>query len=507
MKTFRKIIASLLAVAMFAGTGAGIGILPTIEAEALSTDYLEETFDPTFTVWSGVKAETFFNKNDEEHGNYALIKADDRYLATTHANKLVNGDKLLRFEMDYKISNKSGNKYLYWGPSNGFTIYFTPDTLQLKDSKGSKKGAQIENGADTWHHILVECDYPNNLYRVYLDNKLYITKEAAENVLLYSMTIRIENDKANDEDEPGYFAFDNIRLYDPELSPTPATDELASYKKVYLPEDIDDKDAIDDLLTKTFTDAKDTAYEYPTYILNKYGLMNGKTSTTFGIDDTITAVEFINIVKDAYDVTEIDTSVYEEIMENPSQPITELQAAAVILSILGYDDEAEAAGGYPAGYRHVGNETCVSRGLNIYDADIATRGTVALLIYNSMGTEIKSKGESLFDMIRPQIAPALTQDDLIYVLQDNYYYRVEAYRVFMRKGITPEQITNDLVNILETGTTEQKKRAARALSDNQEPNSEFGSVYRTLQHMASSSKMATSNLLKAMENESEDVCG
>ncbi len=79
MKKANKIIASLLALAIFAGVGSGISFISATEAEAMSTDYLEETFDPTFTVWAGVKADTFFNEHDEEHGNYALIKANARY--------------------------------------------------------------------------------------------------------------------------------------------------------------------------------------------------------------------------------------------------------------------------------------------------------------------------------------------------------------------------------------------------------------------------------------------
>ncbi len=401
--------------------------------------------------------------------------------------------------MDYMIGNTEGAKYIYWGKSNGFRIYFTPNNIRATTSSNATlaEGATIENGADTWHHIKVKCDFPNNMYTLYLDNseEPYIEWPADEGASLQQIVVRIEDDRPSPDAEPGYFAFDNVRLYDPEIIPTPEMEEIAMYQKVYIPTNIPDEEAIKEIKTRTFTDAVDTYYEYPTYILNKYGLMKGETETTFGVDKNITAGEFIDIVKKAYGVSEIKTPVYAQIAADPSKTITELQAAAVILSILGYDDEAEAAGGYPAGYRHVGNEICVSRGLNIYDSDIATRGIVAALIYNSMGTEIRSTGKSLFDMIRPQIAPALTDKDLVYVLQDNYYYRVEAYRVFMRKGITPEQITNDLVKILETGTTEQKKRAARALSDNQEPNSFF----------ALSSKMATSNLLKVMKDENANV--
>ena len=458
---------------------------------------INETFDPEFNLWENINSTVFRCARDEEHGNYAIVY-QGTYLAKKTATKVARND-LYYFEMDYKISSVGGAKYIYWENSNGFRIYFRNTLLQAN----GKNGAVIKNATDTWHHILVECDFPNKKYRLYLDygDKPYLEWDTGDDPYLDKFIVRIDSG-----DENGYIAFDNVRLYDPEEFSTPVSREIEKYNQTYLMNNISDDQAIKDILTKTFTDAVNTAYEYPTYILNKYGLMNGETSTTFGIDDTITAGEFVEIVKKAYDVTEINTPVYEQIMANPSRTITELQAAAIILSVLGYDSEAEAAGGYPTGYRHVGNETCISRGLNIYDSDTATRGTVALLIYNSMGTAMKSTGKSLFDKIRPSIKAALSSNELIYVLQDNYYYRVEAYRVLMRYGITPEQITNDLVKILETGTTEQKKRAARAISDNQEPNSGFGSdIYRTLQHMASSSKMATSALLKVMKDEDEDV--
>ena len=286
--------------------------------------------------------------------------------------------------------------------------------------------------------------------------------------------------------------------------------EINSYARVLIPEDVSDDAAIKERITKTYADVNDTVYEYPVYVLKEFGIMSGENDTIFGVDTQITAGEFLEIVKKAFDTNEFKTSVYNDLSADPSKTITDMQATAIILSALGYDEDAQKAGGYPSGYRDVGNKLCVSRGLNVYESDTATRGLVAMLMYNAVGTEIKSTGKSLFEnKYRKTIQNVLTENDIQYLLQDNFYYRVEAYNVYMRKGVSPLQITSFLLDLFENGTREQKKRAARALSDNQEPQSYFKkkseNLYVTLSQIGLSSRLATANLMSALKNEKENI--
>ena len=488
---------------MLAGMISIAGIF-TPSAKAMSTDYLEETFDPTFGVWSNVMAAQFRCEKDDVRGNYAVMNCDNRYLAKRKLSKMLTSG-IIHYEMEFKASATDADKIIYWENSNGFHVKFGKNYLEVQDGPNGtrKKGAEV--APEKWHHILVVCDLDNGGYNLYLDHdkKPYLTWNGnGKPASLQTLIVRVEG-------QGGYFAFDNVRVYDPLIVSTPEMEEIAGYTKVLTPPDIADAAAITSRITKIYSDTNDTAYEYPVYIMKQFGIMDGESATRFGVDKNITAGEFLDVAKKAFGVTAFATPIYAQLSTAPAQTIKETQVLAIILSALGYDGEAQAAGGYPAGYRDVGNRLCVSRGLNIYSTDTATRGVVAMLMYYSLGTEMKSTGTTLYDKYRPSVKPALSEDDMKCLLQDNFYYRVEAYNVLRRKGVAPIQITNDLLNLLESGTKEQKKRAARALSDNQHPHGFFANksrdLYVTLNQIGASSRMVTSSLLKILQNENEDA--
>ena len=502
MKNPIKITASLLTTPTLVGMISGSAVF-TPSAKALSTDYLEETFDPTFGVWSNVTAVQFRCEKDDARGNYAVINCDNRCLAKRKLSKMLTSG-IIHFEMEIKVSATDTEKRIYWENSNGFHLRFGKNYLEVQDGKsGARKGAEVT--PEKWHHILIVCDLNKGYYELYLDHaqKPYLTWNGNnEPASLQTLVIRVES-------QGGYFAFDNVRVYDPLMASTPEMEEIASYTKVLTPEDIEDSAAIAGRVTKIYPDTNDTAYEYPVYILGQFGIMNGESAQSFGVGKNITAGEFLDMVKKAFGVTKFATPIYAQLSANPAQIIKETQALAIILSALGYDGEALAAGGYPAGYRDVGNRLCVSRGLNIYSTGTATRGIVAMMMYYALGTEIKSTGATLYDKYRPSVKPALSKEDMKYLLQDNFYYRVEAYNVLRRRGVAPVQITDALLNLLENGTKEQKKRAARALSDNQQPQGFFDhksrDLYVTLNHLGLSSRMVTNHLLNVLKDEKEDV--
>ena len=107
MKTAKKIIAFVTVMAILFGINPVIW--PAKEAEALYIDYMDETFDPVFKTWDSIKAENFYCEQDDVHGNYALIKADNRYLAKKSTSRLVK-DGVYRFDMDYMIGDTEGSK-------------------------------------------------------------------------------------------------------------------------------------------------------------------------------------------------------------------------------------------------------------------------------------------------------------------------------------------------------------------------------------------------------------
>ena len=105
---------------------------------------------------------------------------------------------------------------------------------------------------------------------------------------------------------------------------------------------------------RCFTDMSDThwAKDY-IYIAKNLGIVNGVNDTTFSPDSNIT---------------------YE-------------QAIKMIVAALGYEESAENKGGYPNGYISVANSLGITSGVSYSNTNKATRGNIALMIYNALNAK------------------------------------------------------------------------------------------------------------------------
>ena len=76
----------------------------------------------------------------------------------------------------------------------------------------------------------------------------------------------------------------------------------------------------------------------------------------------------------------------------PDANVTFEQTVKMIVSILGYEDLAAEAGGYPAGYITVASELGILKGVSLSNTSAAAkRSTVAQLLYNGLDTPLRKK--------------------------------------------------------------------------------------------------------------------
>ena len=68
----------------------------------------------------------------------------------------------------------------------------------------------------------------------------------------------------------------------------------------------------------------------------------------------------------------------------PEDKVTYEQAVKMIVSALGYDIAATAKGGYPTGYLAIASAEGITKSANGKVGDAATRGTIAVLVYNAL---------------------------------------------------------------------------------------------------------------------------
>ncbi len=68
----------------------------------------------------------------------------------------------------------------------------------------------------------------------------------------------------------------------------------------------------------------------------------------------------------------------------PEDQVTYEQAVKMIVSALGYDLAAQSKGGYPTGYLAIASAEGITKSANGKVGDAAARGTIAILVYNSL---------------------------------------------------------------------------------------------------------------------------
>ena len=148
--------------------------------------------------------------------------------------------------------------------------------------------------------------------------------------------------------------------------------------------------------------------------LSKLEIINGYEDGTFRAEKSITRAEMAQILRNLlpnkkdntpslYDTAFNDLKsshwAYEAIavmnsmgivMGNnagkvrPDDKVTNAEAVTMIIRMLGYEGEAIENGGYPLGYLNTAIETTLLNGLSLELNSPATRGDVAVMIYNML---------------------------------------------------------------------------------------------------------------------------
>lgn len=72
----------------------------------------------------------------------------------------------------------------------------------------------------------------------------------------------------------------------------------------------------------------------------------------------------------------------------PNEPITKMQAAKILVSLLGYDAMALSQGGYPGGYLSVASSLGILRKVEMTGLDKCAWNDAAWLIYNSLDVDL-----------------------------------------------------------------------------------------------------------------------
>jgi len=174
----------------------------------------------------------------------------------------------------------------------------------------------------------------------------------------------------------------------------PATDEEGRY---VIPEDV-----------------IGTKYEKAVHLLSSLNIMRGYPDGDFMPTESITRAEFSTVItrllggawslstRTFIDVTpehwaykDIETAAKLGIVSgisegifSPDTPITKSQVIKMLVSVLGYGDAAEKAGGYPYGYLEIANELNLFKNTNTENNETISRGDIAILVYNALDCDI-----------------------------------------------------------------------------------------------------------------------
>lgn len=157
--------------------------------------------------------------------------------------------------------------------------------------------------------------------------------------------------------------------------------------------------------------------------LQALGIIDGYEDNTFNPNNTITRAEMTKIALkllpetinpgiSSYTVSEnplysdVDMShwAYSEIKKmstmnivngyedgtfRPDSPVTYQESLKIIIEMMNYSDDAAHFGGYPNGYIKTANELGITKDIQFNPADSTERGTVAVMIYNSLDIPCK----------------------------------------------------------------------------------------------------------------------
>lgn len=161
---------------------------------------------------------------------------------------------------------------------------------------------------------------------------------------------------------------------------------------------------------RPFPDVDETAaYAEAAETVKELGIMVGDEKGNFNPNKTVTRAEMAAIVcrmlGETADLTTADTFVDVPISHwangyvataasfgiiggygngrfGPSDAVTYEQAVTMFVRFLGYEYEANDAGGYPNGYMMIAQDLGLLEGINVKNGAALDRGNVAIIIYN-----------------------------------------------------------------------------------------------------------------------------
>ncbi len=165
-----------------------------------------------------------------------------------------------------------------------------------------------------------------------------------------------------------------------------------------------------------FADVQGQPCEKAVEVLRALGIAEGRTETEFAPGESLTRAEAVTFVLRLMGIAETGAAVpgFEDVAEDhfayrniglaqqmgivngitetqfaPDAPVTYPQAVKMLVNTLGYSVQAEASGGYPAGYLAKANQLGLLSATNS-SAEI-TRGTMAILMYNALDIPLLEK--------------------------------------------------------------------------------------------------------------------
>lgn len=164
-------------------------------------------------------------------------------------------------------------------------------------------------------------------------------------------------------------------------------------------------------LATSFPDVDESAvYADAAEYLNEIGVMQGDTQGNFNPNQTVTRAQMAaiicrmlgeadNLVTDGARFTDVPVSYwangyiargaelgiingYQDGTFKPGNTVTYEQAVTMLIRSLDYENEANAAGGYPDGYLTIAQNLVLLKEVNAKSGMPLDRGNVAVILYN-----------------------------------------------------------------------------------------------------------------------------
>ena len=160
-------------------------------------------------------------------------------------------------------------------------------------------------------------------------------------------------------------------------------------------------------------DVQGTVYEKAVSLLEELNVVNGYPDGTFGYDRAVTRAEFAVMLARLLNLSGSADAGYEDVPSDywaaneialltdfgaingtgestfePEGNITFAQAVKMLVIAAGYGEYALQNGGYPYGYIMVGNDCGLLAGISAGEAEMMSRGQLALMLYNATEVDV-----------------------------------------------------------------------------------------------------------------------